>query len=329
MKVRLREYLHERKHVMTSQRQFEVVTKLSASLRVEVTMMTHGEWLEKLWFLKGVEQAALVQIAARMEPMVYAPGEQPPKKKFYVLQRGIVLCAAKVLTVGKVWGEDFILQSDEYDVPYVARAMTYIEANTLSREALMEELENFPTAIKAFRRAVVLVALRRAIITLAARGAASKGRHDFLDQVLSAVQVGGENTPRNIISEVKARHKTTKADPTETPRSSQPACDQAPQPAVVPTIMNSSKRSLAGSMARGACRLRLPGDGVLAHHQAVEGRLNKLDADMQSMKRNLEILLQRIPDTTTTADGAAAPPSEHEEIPSGTIDTWPNLESHL
>ena len=51
----------------------------------------------------------------------FAPGEVPERKHFYVLQRGVVLYSARVLTAGKSWGEDFILSNDKNLSPAIAR----------------------------------------------------------------------------------------------------------------------------------------------------------------------------------------------------------------
>ena len=45
----------------------------------------------------------------------------PERKHFYVIQRGIVLYSARVLTAGKSWGEDFILSNDKALSSSIAR----------------------------------------------------------------------------------------------------------------------------------------------------------------------------------------------------------------
>ena len=96
MQMRLRAYLHQRKHVNRSESANFVVGRLSSSLQVEVTLACHGSWLRKLWFLKGAESGSLVQLATRMEPRVFAPGELPERNYLYIISHGIVLYAARV-----------------------------------------------------------------------------------------------------------------------------------------------------------------------------------------------------------------------------------------
>ena len=119
-----------------------------------MTDAVHGTWLSHLWFLRGAEPGCLVQLTGLMEPRIvcaagaptsvnlgiralcrpgpharsaipsraqFAPGEVPERKHFYVLQRGVVLYSARVLTAGKSWGEDFILSNDKNLSPAIAR----------------------------------------------------------------------------------------------------------------------------------------------------------------------------------------------------------------
>ena len=91
-----------------------------------------------------------------MNPLVFAPSETPPPSTLFVINRGAALYCGKVLTTGKLWGEDVILSSDRYRSQSVARAMTYLEVYSLGHDALMEVVSNFPLAYKRVRRYVPL-----------------------------------------------------------------------------------------------------------------------------------------------------------------------------
>ena len=89
-----------------------VIHKMSASLQIEVVMKVHAHWLHHIWFLRGAEPACLVQLALRMEPFVFAPGELPEPTCLYVIHRGIVMYGLHVLTSGRgMWGDDMILRA--------------------------------------------------------------------------------------------------------------------------------------------------------------------------------------------------------------------------
>ena len=85
---------------------------------------TH-RWLKHIWFLRGAEPACMVQLAMRMEPCVFAPGEIPELGRMYVIQRGVVLFGGRVLTSGKVFGEDVIVHNLRNISPSVPRCMTW------------------------------------------------------------------------------------------------------------------------------------------------------------------------------------------------------------
>lgn len=47
--------------------------------------------------------ARQVEVAMSLTPKVFAPGEVAPKGYLYVINRGLALYGARVLTAGKVW----------------------------------------------------------------------------------------------------------------------------------------------------------------------------------------------------------------------------------
>merc|ERR1719454_2177683 len=96
-----------------------------------------------------------------MTETVFAPGELAPRRHLYVVKWGVVLHGARVLTAGKMWGEDMILADQQYTLPYVARMMTYVGAITLSRTQLMRAIGSFPASARLLRRSACLLALRR------------------------------------------------------------------------------------------------------------------------------------------------------------------------
>ena len=71
-----------------------------------------------------------------MEPRVFAPGELPERKHFYVIHRGVVLYAARVLTAGKVWGEDFILEQARRYRPLPTVTDRYLQLRTATCRSL-------------------------------------------------------------------------------------------------------------------------------------------------------------------------------------------------
>lgn len=55
-----------------------------------------------MWFLVGVEDAFMVQIALSLNAMVFAPGELAAAGYLYIVHRGVALYFGRVVNAGKV-----------------------------------------------------------------------------------------------------------------------------------------------------------------------------------------------------------------------------------
>ena len=69
-----------------------------------------------------------------------------------MINRGLALYGARVLTAGKIWGDDVILMNPELRSPFHARAMNYLETYTISHEALFAVVSDFPKSRRVVRR---------------------------------------------------------------------------------------------------------------------------------------------------------------------------------
>jgi len=185
---RLREYLHQMKGAQLQEHAARALPSLSPALQIEVVLHCHRHWLDAIWFLKSVEEIVLVRLAMTMKSRVLAPGEVAPLRSMYVVSRGCVIFGGRVLSPGKAWGDDVILNNERHFLPYLARAMTYVDVQVLPRETLLSIVNNFPDAQRKLRRAALLLALRRFIVDEAKmrRQRAASQMGDMLDQVHSA-----------------------------------------------------------------------------------------------------------------------------------------------
>lgn len=161
---------------------------LSQALQIEVYLHIHNDWLEAIWFIRGLESSVKVRIAKAMAPTIMAPGEISPPGNLYVISRGRVMYGGRILSRGSWWGDDIILSDSRWCIPFLARAIAYTDVTTISKEKLMEIVETHPVSVRCLRRSTALLALRRAIIFTARRHVqeASDGREsrlDFMDKV--------------------------------------------------------------------------------------------------------------------------------------------------
>jgi hypothetical protein len=152
MRSRLREHFLHRKHVRVAARADRVTLQMSAELQAEVLFTIHGRWISKIPFLHDCEKACVVQVwwhnqtslvathacvwlrrdsvvascmwqvAMVMHPNVFAPAERPAPHHFYVIKNGLVAYGTRMLSAGKMWGEEIVTAS--MDAFFSARCMT-------------------------------------------------------------------------------------------------------------------------------------------------------------------------------------------------------------
>ena len=72
-----------------------------------------------------------MQISLSLTPLVFTPGELAINGYLYIVHRGIALYGGRVLTSGKVWGEDCLIAASHLQRRWCARAMNYLEVCNL------------------------------------------------------------------------------------------------------------------------------------------------------------------------------------------------------
>ena len=90
-----------------------------------------------------------------------------PLGYLFIVQRGLMVFQGKVLTKGKVWGEDVVLQSEQLKSPAQARAMNYVAAYYISRTELLMVANRYPATAKKIRRFAIWLAFMREVVSLA------------------------------------------------------------------------------------------------------------------------------------------------------------------
>ena len=175
LKRRLREYLHQTKHLQIAAASKDLLGLLSPALQGEVTWAVNRKWLERVVFFKDTEPEFLVQIAMSLSPLVLTPGELAISGYLYIVHRGIALYGGRVLTSGKIWGEDCIMQNSHLQRRWCARAMNYLEVYLISRDDVLDIAASFPKTLRVIRRLAIRMAARRQFILAAKLMAAQQG----------------------------------------------------------------------------------------------------------------------------------------------------------
>jgi len=164
MRISLREYFHQTKHLQVARANRQLIENMSPMLQGQVVWKINETWLKHVWFLRAAEDKFMVQLSLDLEAAVFAPAELCPNGFMYISHRGIALYGGKVMTTGKVWGEDMILNSAHLRSKYAARCMTYVEVYMISRDGLLNLAKKFPPTLKIIRRSAFRLAFRREMI---------------------------------------------------------------------------------------------------------------------------------------------------------------------
>lgn len=142
---------------------------LSPALQAELILHVNQPWIDRAWFLRGLEPACLVRLARELSARVFAPGELAPLGSLYVVRRGHLFFGPYLLTRGMVWGDDVILSSSRYALPYPARAVSFVDVLMVERETLAQVLCLFPASAARLRKTAVRLAFRRHLVAEAKR----------------------------------------------------------------------------------------------------------------------------------------------------------------
>jgi hypothetical protein len=164
MRQQLREYFHQTRHLQIARANKLLIENMSPMLQGLVVWKVNEKWLRHVWFLRSAEDSFMVQLSLHLTAAVFAPAELCPHGYMYIVHRGICLYGGKVLTSGKVWGEDMILKSPHLRSNYAARCMTYVEVYMIGRDDLIALAMRYPATLKLIRRSAFRLGFRREMI---------------------------------------------------------------------------------------------------------------------------------------------------------------------
>ena len=164
---RMREYFHQSKHLRAAKMQQELMSNLPPTLQGEVSWKTNQTWLSKIPFLRNAEQEFMLELSLMLHAVVFSPSDVAPRGYLFIVQRGIMMYRGKILTKGKIWGEDMVLSTDEYRSKAPARAMNYVAAYYITRTELFMLADKYPETRKGIRLFAFKLALAREVVVLA------------------------------------------------------------------------------------------------------------------------------------------------------------------
>ena len=333
MKRRLREYFHQTKHLQIAQANRKLLAKMSPALAGEVAVKTSERWLKRVWFLASVDGGFMAQLAMNIDAMVFAPAELAPVGKLYICHRGVALYGGRLLTAGRVWGEDMILESVHLIKPYSARAMNYLECYMISKDDLLKVAAGFPGTLRHIRQCAIRLALTREIIRIAREKRIEEG----IEEPSSGVSVLQRSSSSSMFgASLDASSKNVVLAPGRSDLAAGAIGKRMSQAAAVQQRAKSGAtpmwEALAASQAKSTADQwsRAPSGGLDRHHGShssggssggggggggVEERVEMLAAEVASLRGSIEGIEQLLRAALPQLAGASAKQPSAKQLP--------------
>ena len=171
LRLRLREYFHQTRHLYESTDASRLLTLMSPMLQSEVVLEVSAKWLRKVWFLASpvIESEFLVRLTLSLAPMVLSPGELAPSGFLYILSRGVAVLEGQLLTKNAIWGEDILLTDVAPGLVrrLNAKAINYCEVHIITWEQFRSAADGFPVSVEHMRSCSLRLAMRRQLVRAA------------------------------------------------------------------------------------------------------------------------------------------------------------------
>eukprot|EP00440_Ansanella_granifera_P003816 gb/GFBE01004141.1/.p1 GENE.gb/GFBE01004141.1/~~gb/GFBE01004141.1/.p1 ORF type:complete len:618 (+),score=71.59 gb/GFBE01004141.1/:1-1854(+) len=168
MRHKLRRYFHESRSLSRLHEQKSIIAQMSPMLQGEVSVQMLGDWMHKVPYLANMDPDVLVNVARKLQPMLYAPNEAVcSERSLFIVRRGICMRGAKILIRDDVWGTDMILSNDHLRDHSQTRCLSYLEVLTLRHVDLSDIVRRFDSERAKLRWCQVRLALMRAFSRMA------------------------------------------------------------------------------------------------------------------------------------------------------------------
>lgn len=158
VKIRVREYYKNTLSLLRRQDYPDILTLLSPILMTDVCLKMSEYVVQSVDWMGACEPDFLRDLFRKMDRESFAIKEVIVATKLNVLNVGVVARGGKFLVPaadgGPIWG-DILLTAPALRNMAPARALTYVEVTTLTREALDEVLAEYPISAAEVRRAAM------------------------------------------------------------------------------------------------------------------------------------------------------------------------------
>jgi CRP-like cAMP-binding protein len=155
----------------------ELTSRMSPALQADVACELHRAWLRRIPYLSGASKVFILHLAPKIRRETFAQNELFGENfKLYILRQGLCGMGAdnakpgvlRVLQPGAVWGMEHLLLTKWYLLrPNTARALSFLQVMSLTREDFGQVCKDHPENRETLRRYFVRYAVTRGIIVYA------------------------------------------------------------------------------------------------------------------------------------------------------------------
>ena len=171
MRIMLREYFHNARHMLEANDDEDLLAKMSPLLKGTVAVAANSIWLGQIWFLNGLgstrlERDFVAALAMELQLSAFIVHERMPIGQLYVLKQGMVVKLYRFLGKGRVWGEDALLPQRDFAIVdhSQAVALTFCECMLLRRHDFVRVGNAFPDEMAKIRKRMRSIVLQRYLI---------------------------------------------------------------------------------------------------------------------------------------------------------------------
>ena len=178
--VKLRSYFRNTLHLVRAKRYEHLLLEMSTKLRGDASYMMAKRQLASVPYLheNSVEPEFLSHLAVRFSLAVFSRLEHVPCVNLFIIDRGVVAKNGNLGLARACFGKDVILSKESLRDLADAIALTFVQTIQLTRQDIMQVVEDFPMANHTISRYAFRIALTRTLVKAAAacrRGDLEKG----------------------------------------------------------------------------------------------------------------------------------------------------------
>jgi hypothetical protein len=162
----LRSSLCQKRAAWTVAQEQSILSRFSPALQGILAAGQTRSWLPRISYLINGSTPFILQLAQCLTSQSFIPEERINNKvrTLFAIEKGICVLRGLILTMGRTWGEDFLLSSNALRFNDSTISLSFLEVSCLTYTNLTTVLNSFPGERRTIRKATVRLAVFRGFI---------------------------------------------------------------------------------------------------------------------------------------------------------------------